>query len=112
MQLGGGYWSVVLADSPRADEDRAEWPLDGFKFNIAGTARHLRSVVASALGWTPPPGQPGWTVGMDGWMDGWKRARSGLETLWHCLLLTRRRYSAMLIQTLHGEALKAYLHAA
>ncbi|KAL9479962.1 hypothetical protein ACSS6W_004748 [Trichoderma asperelloides] len=45
-------------------EHSEEWPLDGF--NIAGTARHLRSVVASALGWTPPPGQPGWTVGMDG----------------------------------------------
>lgn len=59
--------------------------VDGF--NIAGTARHLRSVVASALGWTPPPGQPGWTVevGMDGWMDGW---RSGLEPCGtRCLLL-------------------------
>lgn len=49
-----------------AQEQNGLW--DGF--NIAGTARHLRSVVASAT-WldatTRSAGMDRW----DGWMDGW-----------------------------------------
>lgn len=71
-----------------------------------GPRRHLRSVVASALGWTPPPGQPGWTVGMDGWPD------RGLNLAALDVCCYSRSYPAMLIQALHLEASKAYLHVA